>query len=76
MGKKRGQHKNNRLPMMRRIVAGIRHNKRLKTAPRRRKPQPRCSCCGSTRSLQSGWSCGKLIWLCPGAASEANNPRM
>ena len=32
--------------------------------------QPRCSCCGSTKNLQSGWAGGVLSWRCPGAASE------
>ena len=38
--------------------------------------QPRCPCCGETENLTSGWSCGKLIHLCPGAAREANHPGM
>ena len=34
--------------------------------------QPRCSCCGATTNLQSGYAAGNLIWQCPGAASEAS----
>ncbi len=70
MGKKRGR-KNNRLPMARAMIA-MRYNKRLQKPARRRKPQPRCSCCGTTKNLQSGYAAGNLIWQCPGAASEAS----
>jgi len=36
-----------------------------------------CACgCGEIENLQSGWTGGKLIYLCPAAAREANNPRM
>lgn len=74
MGKKRGR-KMTRLPMMHRILTSIRYQKRMKAMPRRNQ-KPRCKCCGDTVNLTSGSAAGNLIWLCPGAAREANNPRM
>ena len=70
------KYKSTRLPMTHRAMIAIRYNKRLQSTARRHKQLPRCSCCGSTKNLQSGWSGGNLIWLCPGAAYEANHPGM
>ena len=70
------KYKSTRLPITRRVMAIIRYNKRLQKPQRHHKPLPRCSCCGSTKNLQSGWSGGNLRWLCPAAAYEAQHPGM
>ena len=75
MGKKRGR-KTMRLARFQQLARQYYHNRARATLARRHKSKPRCNCCGSTKNLQSGWSGGNLIWLCPGAAYEANHPGM
>ena len=77
MGKK---YKSTRLPMMsdktmrlarfQQLARQYYHNRARATLAHRHKPKPRCSCCGATKNLTSGWSGGVLSWRCPGAASE------
>jgi hypothetical protein len=73
MGKK---GKTTRLPMTRRVMAIIRYHKRLKATPRRKRKENHRACCGITRNLKSGRSGGKLRWLCPACAYEAEHPGM
>lgn len=75
MGKKRGR-KTMRLSRLQLVAKQYYHNRARATLKRRHKKVPRCPCCDATKNLTSGWSGGRLRYLCPGAAREANHPGM